>query len=367
MAPPAGRAVVLSDSSQRIGALPPPDVPAGWTPPSPSHPVQVEYVSEEGPATPEVFSSSSSWESEPINSGKHYRRAATGPRCGPTRSPPPRAVPRARAPRARSVHRSENPALKKSRRRAPAARAPRGVKRRQSTTERRGSPRRKRPQLQHGDEQSHTALEIPGRHRSAAGAPLPMSRHALSYLQLTGAITPERASRIVVVSTPEGQRTPLPTWSQVRPPNEGGRDIPPGIVWMLQQIRAPHARPQPPPPQREARPSSRTSRAAILPTAPPVEFNVVSTLSLRVLSRPGQYSPSPAWSPAVISNWHSVRHMSPDHWSPACTLGRGSDHKQDPPGLPPILLAPLFESVMSAPRGGSTRRESDEDTGQYEV
>ena len=171
-------------------ALTPPLLPSGWTPLSPSPPVPVEYLSEEGPSTPEVFSSSSSWESEPINSGGHYRKAATGPRCGPTRSPPPHAVPRTRAPRARSVHRSRNPALKKSRRRAPPARAPRGVKRRQSVTEGRGSPCRKRPQLQQGDEQSHTAPEIPGRHQGPAGAPLPMSRHALSYLQLTGAITP---------------------------------------------------------------------------------------------------------------------------------------------------------------------------------
>ena len=150
-----------------------------------------------------------------------------------------------------------------------------------------------------------------------------MSRHALSYLQLTRAITRERASRIVVVSTPQGQRTPQPTRSQVQPRNEGGRDIPLGIVRMLQQIRAPHARPQPPPPRREARPSERTSRAAVLPTGPMMELNMVRTPSPRVLSRPGQYSPSPAWSPAVTSSWHSVRHVSPEHWSPACRPGGG--------------------------------------------
>ena len=367
-APPAGRAAAPSDSSQRVDALTPPDVPSGWTPPSPSPPVQVGYLSEEGPSTPEVFSSSSSWESEPGNSRRHYRRAATGPRCGPTRSPPPHAVPRTRAPRARSVHRSGNPALKKSRRRAPPTRAPRGVKRRQSITEGRGSPRRKQPQLQQGDEQSHTTLEIPGRHRGPAGAPLPMSRYTLSYLQLTGIITPERASRIVVVSTPEGQRTPLRTRSQVQPPNEWGRDIPPGIVRMLQQIRAPHARPQPPPPQREARPNARTSRPAIVPTGPPMEFNMVSIPSPRVLSRRGQHSPSPAWSPAVTSSGHSVRHMSPEHWSPTRTPGgAGSHQKQDPPDLPPTLLAPLFESVMSAPRGGTTHSASDEEVEQYGV
>ena len=38
-----------------------------------------------------------------------------------------------------------------------------------------------------------------------------------------------------------------------------------------------------------------------------------------------------------------------------------------PPNLPPTLLAPLFESVMSASRAGSTHRECDEDMGQYEV
>ena len=38
-----------------------------------------------------------------------------------------------------------------------------------------------------------------------------------------------------------------------------------------------------------------------------------------------------------------------------------------PPDLPPTLLAPLFESVMSASRAGSTHRECDEDMGQYEV
>ena len=143
---PAGRAAAPSDLSQRVDALTPPDAPLGWAPPSlSSPPVQMEYTSEEGPSTPEVFSSSSSWESEPINTGGRYRRATAGPRCGPARSSPPHAVPRTRAPRARSVHRSGNPALRKSRRRAPPARVPRGVKRRQSVTERPGSPRRKRP------------------------------------------------------------------------------------------------------------------------------------------------------------------------------------------------------------------------------
>ena len=192
--------------------------------------------------------------------------------------------------------RSGNPALRKSRRRAPPARVPRGVKRRQSVTERSGSPRRKRPQLQQGDARSHTALEAPDRHGSPAGAPLPMSRHALSYLQLTGAITLERASRIVVVSTPEGQRTPLPTRSLGQPPHEKGRDIPPGIARMLQQIRMPQARPQQLQPRREPRPNARTSRTAVLPTGPPMGFNVTSTPSPRLLSRPGQFSPSPAWS-----------------------------------------------------------------------
>ena len=55
------------------------------------------------------------------------------------------------------------------------------------------------------------------------------------------------------------------------------------------------------------------------------------------------------------------------HWSPACTPGGGSDQEQDPPDLPPTLLAPLFESVMSAPRGGSTHSASDEDVEQYAV
>ena len=272
-----------------------------------------------------------------------------------------------RAPRARSVHRSGNPALRKSRRRAPPARVPRGVKRRQSVTERPGSPRRKRPQLQQGDARSHTALEAPDRHGSPAGAPLPMSRHALSYLQLTGAITPERASRIVVVSTPEGQRTPLPTRSPEQPPHEKGRDIPPGIARMLQQIRMPQARPQPLQPRREPRPNARTSRTAVLPTGPPMGFNVTSTPSPRVLSKPGQFSPSPAWSPAVTSSWHSVRHVSPEHWSPACTPGGGSDRQQDSPHLPPVLLAPLFESAMSTPRRDSTQSASDEDVQQYAV
>ena len=62
-----------------------------------------------------------------------------------------------------------------TKRRAPPTRVPRGVKRRQSVTERPGSPRRKRPQLQQGDARSHTALEAPDRHGSPAGAPLPMS------------------------------------------------------------------------------------------------------------------------------------------------------------------------------------------------
>ena len=365
---PAGRAAAPSDLSQRVDALTPPDAPLGWAPPSPSSPpVQMEYTSEEGPSTPEVFSSSSSWESEPINTGGRYRRATAGPRCGPARSSPPHAVPRTRAPRARSVHRSGNPALRKSRRRAPPARVPRGVKRRQSVTERPGSPRRKRPQLQQGDARSHTALEAPACHGSPAGAPLPMSRHALSYLQLTGAITPERASRIVVVSTPEGQRTPLPIRSPEQPPHEKGCDIPPGIARMLQQIRMPQARPQPLQPRREPRPNARTSRTAVLPTGPPMGFNVTSTPSPRVLSRPGQFSPSPAWSPAVTSSWHSVRHVSPEHWSPACTPGGGSDRQQDSPHLPPVLLAPLFESAMSTPRRDSTQSASDEDVQQYAV
>ena len=364
---PAGRAAAPSDLSQRVDALTLPDAPLGWAPPSPSPPVQMEYTSEEGPSTPEVFSSSSSWESEPINTGGSYRRATAGPRSGPARSSPPHAVPRTRAPRARSVHRSGNPALRKSRRRAPPARVPRGVKRRQSVTEQPGSPRRKRPQLQQGDARSHTALEAPDRHGSPAGAPLPMSRHALSYLQLTGAITPERASRIVVVSTPEGQRTPLPTRSSEQPPHDKGRDIPPGIARMLQQIRMPPARPQPLQPRREPRPNERTSRTAVLPPGPPMGFNVTSTPSPRVLSRPGQFSPSPAWSPAVTSSWHSVRHVTPEHWSPACTPGGGSNRQQDSPHLPPVLLAPLYESAMSTPRRDSTQSASDEDVQQYAV
>ena len=350
---PAGRAAAPSDLSRRVDTLTPPDAPLGWAPPSPSPPVQMEYTSEEGPSTPEVFSSSSSWESEPINTGGSYRRATAGPRSGPARSSPPHAVPRTRAPRARSVHRSGNPA--------------RGVKRRQSVTERPGSPRRKRPQLQQGDARSHTALEAPDRHGSPAGAPLPMSRHALSYLQLTGAITPERASRIVVVSTPEGQRTPLPTRSSEQPPHEKGRDIPPGIARMLQQIRMPPARPQRLQPRRGPRPNERTSRTAVLPTGPPIGFNVTSTPSPRVLSRPGQFSPSPAWSPAVTSSWHSVRHVTPEHWSPACTTGGGANRQQDSPHLPPVLLAPLFESAMSTPRRDSTQSASDEDVQQYAV
>ena len=364
---PAGRAAAPSDLSQRVDALTPPDAPLGWAPPSPSPPVQMEYTSEEGPSTPEVFSSSSSWESEPINTGGRYRRATARPRCGPARSSPPHAVPRTCAPRARSVHRSGNPALRKSRRRAPPARVPRGVKRRQSVTERPGSPRRKRPQLQQGDARSHAALEAPDRHESPAGAPLPMSTHALSYLQLTGAITPERASRIVVVSTPEGQRTPLPTRSPEQPPHKKGRGIPPGIARMLQQIRMPQARPQPLQPRREPRPNAQTSRTAVLPTGPSMGFNVTSTPSPRVLSRPGQFSPSPAWSPAVTSSWHSVRHVSPEHWSPACTPRGGSDRQQDSPHLPPVLLAPLFESAMSTPRRDSTQSASDEDVQQYAV
>ena len=70
---PAGRAAAPSDLSQHVDALTPPDAPLGWAPPSPSSPpVQMEYTSEEGPSTPEVFSSSSSWESEPINTGGRY-------------------------------------------------------------------------------------------------------------------------------------------------------------------------------------------------------------------------------------------------------------------------------------------------------
>ena len=69
---PAGRAAAPSDLSQRVDALTPPDAPLGWAPPLPSPPVQMEYTSEEGPSTPEVFSSSSSWESEPINTGGSY-------------------------------------------------------------------------------------------------------------------------------------------------------------------------------------------------------------------------------------------------------------------------------------------------------
>ena len=245
---------------------------------------------------------------------------------------------------------------------------PKCLERRQSVTEGPGSPRRKRPQLQQGDAQSHTAVGAPDGHGSPAGAPLPMSWHALSYLQLTGAITPERASRIVVVSTPKGQRTPLPTRSPEQPPHEKGRDIPPGIARMLQQIRTPQARPQPLPPRRETRPNARTSHAAALPTGPPAGFNIISNPSPRVLSRPGQYSPSPAWSPAVTSSWHSVRHVSPEHWSPACTPGGGgSNRQQDSPHLPPVLLAPLFESAMSTPRRDTTQSASDEDVQQYAV
>ena len=188
-----------------------------------------------------------------------------------------------------------------------------------------GSPRRKRPQPQQESEPSNAAPVTPDLQRDPVGAPLPMSRHALSYLRLTGAITPERASRIVVVSTPEGRHTPLPPGPQGpgRPTDEGDRNIPPGIARMLQEISTPHARPRPLPPRREARLSSLPSRAAPLPTGPCMKLTVASTPSPRVLSRPGQYWPSPAWLRAVTSSWHSLRHMSPDHWSPACTSGGG--------------------------------------------
>ena len=95
---PAGRAAAPSDLSQRVDPLTPPDAPLGWAPPSPSPPVQMAYTSEEGPSTPEVFSSSSSWESEPINTGGRYRRATAGPTCGPAWSSPPHAVPRSQCP-----------------------------------------------------------------------------------------------------------------------------------------------------------------------------------------------------------------------------------------------------------------------------
>ena len=211
----------------------------------------------------------------------------------------------------------------------------------------------------------------PWRPQTATGAqpelPSPCPGMRSPYLQLTGAITPEGASRIVVVSTPEGQRTPLPIRSPEQPPHEKGRDIPPGIARMLQQIRMPQARPQPLQPRREPRPNARTSRTAVLPTGPPMGFNVTSTPPPRVLSRPGQFSPSPAWSPAVTSSWHSVRHVSPEHWSPACTRGGGFDRQQDSPHLPPVLLAPLFESAMSTLRRDSTQSASDEDVQQYAV
>ena len=177
----------------------------------------------------------------------------------------------------------------------------------------------------------------------------------------------ERAGPQELPRDSEGQRTPLPIRSPEQPPHEKGRDIPPGIARMLQQIRMPQARPQPLQPRREPRPNARTSRTAVLPTGPPMGFNVTSTPSPRVLSRPRQFSPSPAWSPAVTSSWHSVRHVSPEHWSPACTPGGGSDRQQDSPHLPPVLLAPLFESAMSTPRRDGTQGASDEDVQQYAV
>ena len=80
---PAAHAEVPSTSSQHTSALAPLDVPPG----RPSHQASVEYLTEEGPSTPEVFSSSSSWESEPINSGRHSRGAAAEPQRRPPRSP----------------------------------------------------------------------------------------------------------------------------------------------------------------------------------------------------------------------------------------------------------------------------------------
>ena len=49
------------------------------------------------------------------------------------------------------------------------------------------------------------------------------------------------------------------------------------------------------------------------------------------------------------------------------TRGGGANRQQDSPHLPPVLLAPLFESAMSTPRRDSTQSASDEDVQQYAV
>ena len=45
--------------------------------------------------------------------------------------------------------------------------------------------------------------------------------------------------------------------------------------------------------------------------------------------------------------------------------GGGSNRQQDSPHLPPVLLAPLFESAMSTLRRDSTQSASDEDVQRH--
>ena len=172
---------------------------------------------------------------------------------------------------------------------------------------------------------------------------------------------------IVVVSTPEGRRTPLPPGShgQGRPTDVGDRTIPPGIARMLQQIGTPHARPQPPPKGGKTQLANLTCYS---PTHRPLHEIHGSQYPVPAGSKPAGTILAMA---GMVAGGDFKLALSTTHVARPLVVGvhvrGGSD--QDPPDLSPTLLAPLFEDAMPdvAPQEDNTHREFDEDMDQYEV
>ena len=212
----------------------------------------------DGPSTPEIFSSSSSWVSTPTQrirrpSGMQERQDATAPCPSATLTPFRRALVR----EATTV--SGNLARKKYRKRTSGARPKvhpaAGSKRGRSLAARGTPPNKHRPEghgrtgqvMSHGLRQLSTPTRsLTVAHSASTGTPppLPMTRHTLPCLQLTWAVVPSRVARVPLVHTQVGTSL-TPTKASGAAKQAGGacdRAVPAGAARMLQNILTPNAR-----------------------------------------------------------------------------------------------------------------------------
>ena len=210
-----------------------------------------------GPTTLEIFSSSSSWVSTPKR--RTWRPSDVLKRQEAKALRPSAAfTPVRRPPVQEATTMSGNPTKKKYRKRTlgtrPKARPAATRKRGRSPTTRGGPPKRHKPEQRGctGRLTSHSLCQPPtstptrsltAAHSAGAGTthrapPLPMTKHALAYLHLTRAITPNKMARVLGVHTPVGSSlTPTKTNRETRKAGDAcERTVPLGIARMLQNI-----------------------------------------------------------------------------------------------------------------------------------